>query len=457
MAHRDAEILIVEDSPTQAHLLRALLEDHGYRIETAACGKDALEFLSRNKPDLIFTDMVMPGMDGYELTSEIKRSAALKDIPVVLMTSLSDPEEIIRALNAKLDFYLTKPYDEQFLLSKVESILSLPSLEPHNDDQQDLHVSVDGKTHFVTLSPQRSLNLLVSTYENAVQINSKLLRTQLDLRALNHDLENKIHERTAHLQAEIAHREKVEKRVIQRTAELEAVNNELKEFAYAVSHDLKAPLRAVSQLAGWIADDQRDNMDEDGHEMISLLLQRLDRMHSLIEGILQYSRIGRTRESRSDVDLDVLVRDIIDLLAPPLTINVIVERPLPVVQFDRTRIGQVFQNLISNAIKYMDKPEGEVRINYEDEGIQWSFLVSDNGPGIAERHHEKIFGIFQTLSARDEFESTGIGLTLVKKIIDMNGGSIWLESDEGQGTTFFFTIPKVDQPEEEYESEPDCD
>jgi signal transduction histidine kinase len=405
-----AKILIVEDSPTQAQLLRDLLDGQGYQSMVASCGKEALEFLEDHEPDLIFTDVVMPEMDGYELTRTIKESEALSHIPVIMLTSLSDPEDVVRALDAGLDFYLTKPFDQQHLLSKVESVLGSPSVKRDGEIRQAVEVAIGGKTHEVRLSPGHFLNLLVSTYENAVWMNDKLLRTQLELRSLNHDLENKV--------------------------------TELGDFSYAVSHDLKAPLRAVSQLASWIASDQREALDDNGKEMLNLLLTRLDRMHNLIEGILSYARIGRSSEDETLLDLNVLVSEIIDMLAPPETFEVTIEGQLPEITFQRTLAIQVFQNLISNSIKYMDKPDGVITIACEDMDSFWRFSVEDNGPGIDKKYHEKIFGMFQTLTARDEYESTGIGLSLVKKIVDLSDGTIWVDSAEGEGTAFFFTLPK---------------
>ena len=439
----EAKILIVEDSPTQAMLLKHLLEQNGYHVLSAVTGRDALEILHTDRPALVISDIVMPEMDGYELTRAIKEDEQLSDIPVILLTALLDPEDVLRGLEARVDFYLNKPYDEDFLLSKVQSVLAAPSVEANGDEQRSCQVTVNGKTHTVTTSAESSLNLLVSTYENAVQINEKLLKAQMELRALNKDLENKVRERTAHLQEEIVQRKQAEDRVTQRTTELEAANNELREFAYVVSHDLKAPLRAVSQLASWISTDHADSLNEDGQEMLGLLLGRLDRMHNLVEGILQYSRIGRVKESVTEVDLSQLVAEVIDLLAPPDNVNVIVETSLPTIRFEPTRAAQLIQNLISNGIKFMDKPQGEIRIACEDAGTDWRFSVADNGPGISAKYHEKIFQIFQTLTARDEFESTGIGLAVVKKIVDMGRGEIWLESEEGGGTTFFFTLPKT--------------
>lgn len=166
-------------------------------------------------------------------------------------------------------------------------------------------------------------------------------------------------------------------------------------------------------------------------------------MDNLINGILQYSRVGQVKEKMIAVDLDQLVREVIDLLSPPANIVVTIENTLPTVMAEPTRIEQVFQNLLSNAIKYMDKPQGEIRIACSSEGKQWKFLITDNGPGIELRHFERIFQLFQTLVPRDRVEGTGVGLSLVKKIVEMYGGKIWLESKVGEGSTFFFTLPKT--------------
>ncbi|MBI1892210.1 MAG: PAS domain S-box protein [Burkholderiales bacterium] len=225
--------------------------------------------------------------------------------------------------------------------------------------------------------------------------------------------------------------------------EISSANEELTNFAYVVSHDLKAPLRAIGSLANWLSTDYADKFDEEGKEHMRLLISRVRRMDGLIDGILQYSRVGRVKEALVAIDLNRLVADVIDLLAPPPHINVTVENRLPSIVAEPTRIQQLFQNLISNAIKYMDKPEGEVRIRCIDDAHQWRFAVADNGPGIEQRHFERIFQLFQTLAPRDKVESTGVGLALVKKIVEMYRGNIWVESTVVQGTTFWFTLPKA--------------
>jgi|GEM_PF-2579348 len=236
--------------------------------------------------------------------------------------------------------------------------------------------------------------------------------------------------------------EELERRVVERTAELQAVNKELEDFAYVASHDLKAPLRAIGQLAAWIGDDYAHAIDEPGQRQLRMLLDRVRRMHNLIDGILLYSRIGRVREKHEDVDLRQIVRDAIDMVAPSERIRVSVQEELPSVTCEETRMRQVFQNLVDNAAKFMDKDAGEIKVTCEDDDSSWKFGVSDNGPGIDPKYHDKIFQIFQTLTPRDQFESTGMGLTLVKKIVEMNSGRIWVESEAGKGTTFYFTWPK---------------
>jgi two-component system sensor kinase FixL len=224
---------------------------------------------------------------------------------------------------------------------------------------------------------------------------------------------------------------------------LEMANGELNDFAHVVSHDLKAPLRGIRTLADWIAADCADQLSPEAQEQLGLLCRRIDHMQSLIDGILQYSRVGRVSEERTRIDLKELVAEVIDMLAPPANVEITITDELPVAELERTRIFQVFQNLLSNAIKYLDKPVGHITIGCRDEGPRWTFRVADNGPGIDEKYHEKIFQLFQTLAPGYDAQSTGIGLTLVKKIVESCGGEVWVESVWGEGSTFFFTLPKM--------------
>ncbi|GAK51311.1 multi-sensor signal transduction histidine kinase [Candidatus Moduliflexus flocculans] len=232
-------------------------------------------------------------------------------------------------------------------------------------------------------------------------------------------------------------------RLQERTNELEVTNKELRNFAYIVSHDLKAPLRGISQLSTWLIQDHGDSLAQEGKELLDLLINRVKRMDSLIDGILAYSRAGRLVETVDEIDLNLLLADVIKSLMPPTNIQVTCETSLPTLKGNTTQIAQVFQNLLSNAMKFMDKPEGRIQIGCREDEHFWRFWIADNGPGIAPQYHERIFQIFQTLNSTSEnSESSGVGLSIVKKVIETYGGKIWVESALGSGSTFWLTYPK---------------
>lgn len=237
-----------------------------------------------------------------------------------------------------------------------------------------------------------------------------------------------------------------EEKLSQYSKELERSNKELDQFAYVTSHDLKAPLRAISNLVTWIEEDSKDKLDENIKANMELLKSRVKRMENLINGILEYSRIGRIKGTIERVDFEKMIYEIIDSLSPPDTFRFVVQKGLEPFYAEKIRLEQVFSNLISNAVKHHNRKEGNIEISFEDMGDYIKFIVSDDGPGIPEEYHSKIFEIFNTLKARDKFESTGIGLTIVKKIVEYQGGKIWVDSREGEGARFIFTWKKLRQP-----------
>jgi signal transduction histidine kinase len=223
---------------------------------------------------------------------------------------------------------------------------------------------------------------------------------------------------------------------------LERKNEELGQFAHIVSHDLKAPLRGIDNVVTWIEEDHDHELTPKLKEYLQLIKGRLARAENLIQGILMYARIGREMPVKEPVDLNELLAEILENVVPNRVQNIEVQKNLPVIYTERIPLQQVLSNLISNSIKYHDKPSGRVVVRFEEKADVYGFSVADNGPGIDEAYHEKIFMIFQTLQERDTLESTGVGLAIVKKILDDRKQTIKVISTPGDGSTFSFTWPK---------------
>jgi signal transduction histidine kinase len=223
---------------------------------------------------------------------------------------------------------------------------------------------------------------------------------------------------------------------------LERKNDELSQFAHIVSHDLKAPLRGIDNVVTWIQEDHSHELTPKVAEYVQLIKGRLIRAENLIQGILLYARVGRELPAREEVDLNQLIHETIESIAPDTKLTIMVQDDLPVITTERIPLQQIISNLVSNAIKYHDKPNGKVEIRLQDKGSYLIFHVKDDGPGIDKIYHEKIFQIFQTLRERDSFESTGVGLAIVKKILDDRKQSIRVVSSAGKGSDFSFTWPK---------------
>ncbi len=255
-----------------------------------------------------------------------------------------------------------------------------------------------------------------------------------------------------HRDAEISSRKKAESVMQILNVDLQAsvqrlsqANDELRKFASITSHDLKTPLRGILVLADWIVADCAGQLDDKGREYLDLLAQRANRMYNLIEAVHQYTSVGY-RDRRVTVDLNELVAQVVSRLAPPQHVGIAIEGRLPLVHYDKDRITRIFTHLLDNAVKFMDKPLGRIVIRCVEEAACWQFSITDNGPGIEEKYHQKVFELFQTLSTKDEFDTTGMGLSIAKKIVESYGGNIWIDSVVGEGTTVFFTLPRQTAP-----------
>lgn len=222
--------------------------------------------------------------------------------------------------------------------------------------------------------------------------------------------------------------------------ELEDSNRGLQEYAHIVSHDLKSPLRSVTALATWLYDDYKEVLDDNGKYNLQMMMEKVEGMDKLIDGILKYSTVNSDALDNTAVDVNEVVKEISEIIYVPDHVQIKVTNTLPVIQADRTKIHQLFQNFLSNAVVNIDKEQGLVEIACKENKTHWEFSIKDNGVGIPKEYHEKIFKIFQSIGNKER--STGIGLSIVKKIIDRYQGKVWLKSEIGVGTTFYFTLKK---------------
>lgn len=239
---------------------------------------------------------------------------------------------------------------------------------------------------------------------------------------------------------DITKQKELEQQKQQLVNELEESNKGLQEYAHIVSHDLKSPLRSVSALATWLYDDYKDQLDESGRYNLKMMLEKVEGMDKLITGILKYSTVNSDTLDHKEVDVNKVINEISEIIFIPEHVQIKIVGKLPIIIADKTKIHQLFQNFLSNAVVNIDKKEGLVEIESKETPTHWQFSVKDNGVGIPKEYHEKIFKIFQSIGNNER--STGIGLSIVKKIIDLYHGSVWLESEIGRGTIFYFTLKK---------------
>lgn len=221
---------------------------------------------------------------------------------------------------------------------------------------------------------------------------------------------------------------------------LERQNQELKDYTHLVSHDLKSPLQSIDALTSWLEEDYKALLDDNGKETIRLIRDNVEKMDMLVKGILKYSTISRVEKDFYKVDTNEVLQEVISFTQIPSHITISIPESLPTVTGDHFRLKELFRNLLRNAIKFNDKTEGKITIGFSDKNEFWEFYVKDNGKGIEAKYFDKIFIAFQKLE--NDYKSTGIGLSIVKKIIELYKGEIWIQSTPNKGTTFYFTLKK---------------
>jgi two-component system, sensor histidine kinase and response regulator len=405
------EILIAEDSLTQAKRLQFILEQQGYRVTHAANGRLALEEARRHPPTLLISDVVMPEMDGYELCRHVKSEPGFSDIPVILVTTLSDPQDVIRGLECRADNFILKPYDESHLLGRIQFVLINRQVRQAEQAGMGVEIFFNGQKHFITADRLQILNLLLSTYDAAIQRNKELTQAKDELHRVNKNLED--------------------------------ANRDLEAFSYSVSHDLRAPLRAVDGFSEILSGKFAAEMPPEAQQLLSKVSAGAKRMGQLIDDLLRLSRTSRQVLSKRPVNVTALVQSVLDELNREnggRKIEVEVES-LPDCVGDPPLLKQAFVNLLSNAFKYTRQQErAVVEVGCRHEAGENVYFIRDNGAGFDMQYAKRLFGVFQRLHRAEEFEGTGVGLSIVQRVIQRHDGRIWAEAAVGQGATFYFTL-----------------
>lgn len=360
-----ADILLVDDTPDNLRVLSAMLTNRGYEVRKALTGQRAIASVESEAPDLILLDIKMPEMDGYEVCKQLKATARGREVPIIFVSALDDALDKVRAFAAGGVDYVTKPFQEAEVLSRIEHQLRIQRL------QQQL--------------------------------------------------------------------------VIQ-NEELSRSNRELEQFAYVVSHDLQQPLQSVTGFVKLLQLKYGDTLDETAQDYLNRIHETGSRMQRLVQDLLAYAQVGKQSQDLTLVDCNQILHQVRENLQEAIANRgtVLTQDLLPPVQGSESQLIQLFQNLISNAIKFVpEQVVPTIHISAVPQKEYWQIGVSDNGIGIKPENHQQIFEIFQRVQSSAKYPGTGIGLATCKKIVDQHGGQIWVESQWGQGTTFYFTLPIV--------------
>jgi signal transduction histidine kinase len=473
-------VLLADDNPDMREYVTRLLGDR-YQVNAVSSGDEALEAALKHPPDLILTDVMMPGLDGFGLLRELRACPQTRTIPVVLLSARAGEESRVEGLGAGADDYLIKPFTARELLARVASHLSMSrrrreAEEALKQSQATLQSFYDSST-FLMGVVEIPGDEIVPVYCNAAAANFFGVPRATDDLWIRHCRQSQregasvhfeyMHPRAADgvwlsasvnylgngpigrprfsfIAEDITARKKHDDLLRRSNEELQRANADLEQFAYSASHDLQEPLRQVAIYSQMLERKYAARLDSQASEYLGFCIEGAQRMEMLISDLLAYSQSTRSFDSPPQrVDTNDVLETVKKNLATRIqeTGAVISAGDLPVVYGDSVPVMHVFQNLVSNALKYRGEAPPLVSVSAEKLPGFWRFAVRDNGIGIAKQFHEQIFGIFKRLHPRNEYPGTGIGLAICQKVVERYGGRIWVESEEGHGSTFFFTLP----------------
>ena len=458
MKNDKIDILIVEDSPTQAEKLRHLIQSRGYQARIAHNGTQALAAIAERKPQIVLSDIVMPEMDGYALCKAIKSHESWSDIPVVLVTSLTDPKDIVRGLESGADNFIRKPYAEGYLLQRIEYVLMTQKFRVGTNMDVGIVLYLGGQKHFINSQRQQILDLLISTYEQAVFVNEQLLARERQVIELNM--------RLAQYSSEL---EATNRLIASKNVELEHASRAKSEFLANMSHELRTPLNAILGFSEALKDDLVGELRPDQKEYIKDIYYSGTHLLTLINDILDLAKIeaGRMELELSQTDLVALLKSTMSVLrerAFTRNIRMTLEADqMPPFSVDQRKFKQIVFNLLSNAIKFT--PDGGavtailrrtertplpemmaddlISIVTPSSRQYIEFSVIDTGIGLEEAGLTKLFQPFVQLDTglTRKYDGTGLGLAIVKQLVDLHGGMLEVKSEPGSGSQFTVLFP----------------
>jgi signal transduction histidine kinase len=463
------EVLIIEDSATQALELQLILERHGYRVTANSNAEQALATLQTFQPTLVISDINMPGMDGYQLCQKIKNDPALKDIPVMLLTSLSAPKDIIRGLECGADNFVVKPYEEHFLLSRIHFILANQELHTTAGAEMGISIYFGGQKYFITADRLQILNLLLTTYETAIQRNQELTEARQALELQKQVLarsNTELESSQRNLQASLAELQKMH-------ADLRAVQLQLVEaekmrtigrLAAGVAHEVKNPLAILMRGLDFLS-QSLEQPDASLTTILKDMQDAIQRANAVIHGLLDFAAPNQLEAQPEDLNL--LVHQALFFVKHPLTEHCIhtdlaLTPDLPLCRLDRQKLTEVLVNLFDNAIQAMSKGGtltvrtaaktltgiganiGGNMIDRFQIGDRVAVVeIEDTGRGIPADKLDKIFDPFFT--TKPAGQGTGLGLAICKTIVELHRGSIEIRNRDGGGilVTLMFKVEEA--------------
>ena len=452
------EILIAEDSPTQAGKLRYLLEGKGYVARVAGNGRLALESIRQRKPHLVLSDIVMPELDGYGLCHALKSDPALRDIPVILVTSLIDPGDIVRGLECGADNFVRKPYADDYLLARIEQVLMNRRLRQDREASEGIVVYLNGAQHHITAEKQQILDLLVSTYEQAVLVNEQLQARERQVNELN-----------VRLAQHAAQLEAINREIAHQNLQLEQASRMKSEFLANMSHELRTPLNAIIGFSEALKTGLLGPLESTQEEAVGDVFDSGKHLLSLINDILDLSKIeaGKMELELEPTDIQRLLQGTMTVFREKAATGQIHLRleleNLGWTMLDQRKTRQIVFNLVSNAVKFTP-PSGSVtlrmcrmdrenlagrRIVGDESAIApdarqfITICVIDTGIGISDEDLGRLFQPFVQLDGgmARKYEGTGLGLALVKQLVDLHGGAMTVASVPERGSEFMVWIP----------------